>query len=102
MAGVLYSRINSALNGNTYNETSSIYNGTFSTYNEAFSTQDGTSSTYNEAFSAYNGTFNTYNKASRDIIPDSVFRILFLERPGVGKTQIINRVSRASLFPNIY
>jgi GTPase SAR1 family protein len=38
---------------------------------------------------------------SRLIMPDDVFNILFLGGPGVGKSLVINRVSRVSSFPNI-
>jgi len=37
----------------------------------------------------------------RHVVPDHAFNIFFLGGPGVGKSQIINRVSRASLFPDI-
>jgi DNA replicative helicase MCM subunit Mcm2 (Cdc46/Mcm family) len=38
---------------------------------------------------------------NRHIVPDHVFDILFLGGPGIGKSQIINRVSRVFPFPNI-
>jgi len=96
-------------NGSTYDGTSSTHDGTSSTHDETFSTHDETSSSRK----AEKVQFQTdlmieggNEKGSdildgRHVVPDHAFNIFFLGGPGVGKSQIINRVSRTSLFPNI-
>jgi predicted ATP-dependent serine protease len=99
----------STLNGSTHDAASSTYDGTSSTHDETSSTHDETSSSRK----AKKVQFQTdlmveggNEKGSdildgRHIVPDHAFNIFFLGGPGVGKSQIINRVSRASPFPNI-
>ena len=104
---------------NTHDGASSTHDGASSTHVGASSTHDGASSTRDGASGTYDETskkvqFQTElmieggNERDSDtldgrhIVLDHVFNILFLGGPGVGKSQIINRVSRASPFPNIH
>jgi hypothetical protein len=115
----------STLDESTSDGASSTHDGASGTHDGASSTYDGASSTCDGASSTHDGASGTHDETSmkvqfqtglmieganekgldtldgRHIVPDRVFDILFLGRPGVGKSQIINRVSRASPFLNI-
>jgi len=109
----------------THDGASSTHDGASSTHDGASSTHVGASSTHDGASSNRDGASGTHDETSkkvqfqtdllieggnekgsdtldgRHIVPDHMFSVLFLGGPGVGKSQIINRVSRASPFPNI-
>jgi hypothetical protein len=107
MVGVSCSCMTSStLNGSTHDGASSIYDGTSSICDGASNTYGGTSiirKTQKVRFQTDLMIEGNNKKMSdvphgRYIVPDHVFNILFLRGLGVGKSQIINWVSRASPF----
>jgi hypothetical protein len=92
----------STLNGSIYSETSSTHDGTSGTNDGASSARKAKKIQFQTDLLIEGGNEKgSDNRNGRYIVPGHVFNILFLGGPGVGKSRIINKVSRASPFPNI-